>query len=73
LNVGDKLASHEIFLVRLVKRINSELKTNSKYKNIGSEAALKSAIKDMLLDSQFQEVVIKDLVLSGFSSDSFYY
>lgn len=74
LKTGDKLASHEIFLVRLAKRINSELKTNIKYINvINFEAALKNAIKDMLSYSQFQKKVIKDLISSGFTAKNYFY
>jgi hypothetical protein len=69
LKMGDKLPSHEVFLNRLVKRINSELKN----KFIASDTVLKSEIKNLMSDSQFQKLVITDAVVSGFGGKSYFY
>ena len=58
--LGDKLASHELFLVSLSKKINNELLTNIKYSgSINTEKDLKDAITHMLSDSQFKKEIIE--------------
>lgn len=58
--LGDKLASHELFLVGLSKKINNELLTNIQYSGlINTEKDLKDAVTHMLSDSQFKNEVIE--------------
>ncbi|MBA7520929.1 hypothetical protein ES705_13029 [subsurface metagenome] len=65
--LGDKLASHEVFLASLVKIVNTELYANIRYSGLMlTEKDLKDAITDMLSsNSQFREKVINIAKSSG--------
>ncbi|KKL76683.1 hypothetical protein LCGC14_2042440, partial [marine sediment metagenome] len=60
LELGKKLASHEIFLVSLVNLLNNEFTSNIKYVGqLSSKTNLKKAISDLLSNTQFRTKIIK--------------
>ncbi len=76
LKMGAKLASHEVFLVRLVNLLDNEFQRNILYagQSFTMEADLKNAITSLLQDPQFQKKVTEIAFISNlkfYKADSF--